>query len=388
MDSTMADKVDENMATTAVPVQKDNHTMDSTMTNDIEDSIDEDATPTLKEKPLFHVSSFEPSARLTKLLNEIVAQKPIKKLEDHTPPLRHIASTCPTPACSTSGFSQFIPAPPTPEVYNNTVDVAMQDDTNCPTPYSGPGLTFDSLESTPVSEVLSDHLKVPALINHEVSTDPSAESPITETITNVAKQNVQDTLFSTSVAANEKIAPHLDATNQYIVHLRDETHYGWAHIAAMLNSQPVTHPLPESGTSGTSGTSATPFNPSAVYSRYIRTKYHLRAAADAAETLARRQAKVTKRKRSAARRDSTAAVDSDDSDFSAGEKVSQPPKAVAVTVPKGPVVWEEHMDKLLKVAVKEVQGEFWEGVAKRVVEKKGSAVQPSECAKRFMEVDR
>ena len=202
---------------------------------------------------------------------------------------------------------------------------------------------------------------------------------------NVTRSSAEDTIFNSSAASNEKIAPHLNTTNQYIVHLRDVDKIGWMQIAVMLNSQPATHPPPASGTSGTF---ATPFHPSAVYSRYIRTKYQLRSAAEAAEILARQQAKSMKRKRPAARRGSTATVNSDDSDFSGGEKVSPPSRVVYTTAVKGPVVWEEQMDKLLKDAVVEVKSEFWEGVAKRVVEKKGGAVQPSECAKRFVEVDK
>ena len=258
----------------------------------------------------------------------------------------------------------------------------MQDDMTCPTPLCGSGLTFDILASSPLSEV-PDPPDIPAPI-HKTSSS-GAESPTTGQIVNINKNNIEDALYSTSAASNEKIAPHLNATNQYIVHLRDEINSGWMQIAAMLNSQPATHPPPESGTSSTSATS---FHPSAVYSRYIRTKYHLRVAAEAAEILARQQAKPTKRKRTAARRGSTATVDSNDSDFSAPEKVSQRPKAALTTVAKGPVVWEEQMDKLLKDAVQEIKSEFWEGVAKRVVEKKGILVQPSECAKRFVEVEK
>ncbi|MCJ1378956.1 hypothetical protein MMC17_002055 [Xylographa soralifera] len=386
MEFTMADKVEENMNVDTILVPKNEDIMESTTTNNVEANNDVDATPILGEKPLFYVSSFEPSARVTKLLNEVVAQKAIKKLEDTTYLSEDVPSACPTPACNTSSpslsiFQSSYISPPTPEISTTIVDVAMQDDTTCLTPAC---LTIESLASTPLSEVLSDHFHIPSP-KHETSSSQAAGSPKMGQIMNITKNNVEDTLFSTSAASNEKIAPHLNATNQYIVHLRDETNFGWAHIAAMLNGQPATHPPPESGTSGTS---ATPFLPSAVYSRYIRTKYHLRVAAEAAEILARQQAKSTKRKRPAARRGSTVTVDSNDSDYSASEQVSQRPKVVHTTAAKGPVVWEEQMDKLLRDAVKEVKSEFWEGVAKRVVEKKGSGVQPSECAKRFVEVEK
>ncbi|MCJ1402419.1 hypothetical protein MMC11_005639 [Xylographa trunciseda] len=384
----MADNFVENMSTNATPVQEDKHIMDVTLEDNVEKNLDADATPVVHEKPLFYVGSFEPSARLTKLLNEVVAQKPIEEVEDPTLS-KVLPNSCPTPRWTTSSlprsmFYKSSISPPTPEFSKDIVDVAMQDDTKCPTPFYGPPTTFDSLASTPLSDVLSDPMNISTLEQQDAASK-AADLPTTDNVTSVVKENVQDTLFSTSVAANEKIAPHLNATNQYIVHLRDEIHYGWGHIAAMLNSQPEMHPLPESGTPATS---ATPFTPSAVYSRYIRTKYHLRVAADAAETLARQQTRAMKRKRPAARRGSTATVDSNDSDFNAREKVSKSSKAIITTVTKGPMVWEEHMDNLLRVAVKEVKAEFWEDVAKRVVEKKGSVVQPSECAKRFVEVQK
>ncbi|MCJ1437844.1 hypothetical protein MMC27_007231 [Xylographa pallens] len=384
----MVDDIEGNINTNAILIPKNKDIMETTTTNNIEANNDMNTMFTLNEKPLFYVSSFEPSARVTKLLNEVVAQKPIKRLENPSYPSADVPSTCPTPACTTSSlpldiFQSSYISPPTPEIFTTIVDVAMQDDMTCPTPLGGSGLTFDSLASTPLSEV-PDLFNIPPP-NHETSSSQAAESPTKGRIMNITKSNVEDTLFSTSAASNEKIAPHLNATNQYIVHLRDETNFGWMQIAAMLNSQPATHPPPESGTSGTS---ATPFHPSAVYSRYIRTKYHLRVAAEAAEILARQKAKPTKRKRAAARRDSTATADSNDSDFSASDKVLQRPKAALTTAAKGPVVWEEQMDKLLKDAVQEVKSEFWEGVAKRVVEKKGSLVQPSECAKRFVEVEK
>ncbi|MCJ1282250.1 hypothetical protein MMC26_001573 [Xylographa opegraphella] len=358
MVSLTADNVEKNMSTNAVLVPKIEDIMDPPTVNRVEAAKDAGATPMVKDEPLFYTSSFKPSARLAALLNKIVAQKPITKLED----------------------SAYIPSP-TPEISTTLVDVAIQDDTTCPTPYCGSSLTFDSPASRPRSEVLSDPINAPTP-NHKASSGRAAEVPTGQPM-NITKSKVEDSFFSTSTASNEKIAPHLNATNQYIVHLRDEAKLGWMQIATMLNSQPATHPPPETSTSESF---ATPFQPSAVYSHYIRTKYHLRVAADAAEILARQQAKSKKRKRPTGRRCSDETVDANDSDFSASEKAQWRARAVRTAVAKGAVVWEEQMDKLLKDAVEEVKSEFWQGVAKRVVEKKGSVVQPSECAKRFVEV--
>ena len=82
MNFIMADYIEENMNTNAILVLENEDIMETITTNNIEANNDANAISVLKEKPLFCVSSFEPSARVTKLLNEVVAQKPIKKLED------------------------------------------------------------------------------------------------------------------------------------------------------------------------------------------------------------------------------------------------------------------------------------------------------------------
>ncbi|MCJ1316796.1 hypothetical protein MMC15_002117 [Xylographa vitiligo] len=384
----MADNVEENINTNVTLVLKIENIMDTIPINNIEATNDVDTNPTMKEQPLLYTSSFEPSVTVANMLNEVTARTSTKRAKEATCRSEDVPSPCPTPACTTSSLppSLFHPScipPPTPEISTTTLDVAMQDDT-CPTPYCGPGLTLDPHASTPRPEVLPAPFPIPSP-HHETPSRQPAEPP-TANIMTALKTNLEATLFSTTPASNEKIAPHLNPTNRYIVHLRDDTHCGWMQIATVLNSPPATHPPPELSVSNPS---APPFHPSAVYARYIRTKYHLRVATDAASMLARQQAKPTKRKRPApARRGSTATVDSDDSDGRAGGKGARRPEAVGTAAAKGPVVWEGRMDRLLKDAVREVKSEFWEGVARRVGEKKGGVVQPSECAKRFVEVEK
>ena len=76
----MAENIAEDVNANAILIPKIEDIMDSTMTNNAEATNYVDATPILKEMPLFCVGSFEASADLTKLLNDVVSKKPIIKL--------------------------------------------------------------------------------------------------------------------------------------------------------------------------------------------------------------------------------------------------------------------------------------------------------------------
>ncbi|MCJ1474467.1 hypothetical protein MMC13_003125 [Lambiella insularis] len=189
-----------------------------------------------------------------------------------------------------------------------------------------------------------------------------------KTRSNPAQNTDPTTAFLTNPVTDEKLAPHLNPTNLYIVSLRDDAHTSWANIAKTLNSNPKT----------------SVYTPDAVYCRYARTKHRLKAAAAAAEIAARAEARSSlKRKRSAAPRGSSA--DAAPAVCDGGEEAT-----VAKRVPRRsvrtPMVWDVQMDRLLREAMEEVQGEFWEAVAKRVVQKGGDVVLPAECAQRSLEM--
>ena len=187
--------------------------------------------------------------------------------------------------------------------------------------------------------------------------------------------------FANDPAVREKASPDTDRINIYILHLRNENGLGWGDIAAMLNSQPDTF----TSVVGTDGNEsiAQPFNPTNVYSRYVRTQYRLRVQQEAEGIALRENDKRTKRREAAARnrRQGTAerkrhkgASESANDNYEAEPEIQVGP-------------FNEQMDKFLVEAYGEVRKEFWEMVARRIMEKGSKkTVEPGECARRWYEL--
>ena len=260
------------------------------------------------------------------------------------------------------------------------------------------------------------------------------ETRLTTKLKRELEKNATDPTDHT--AANERAAPHTDATNIKIMQLRDEDGCSFLEIAEMLNVTEISNAnvsvsteTPGLSSNGPDVTASgeghnvgnaqatlantTPmtglWTANQCYCRYIRAKHSRQVAEDEegkAQVELEKQARVFQRKANAAKRraagkakakrraaaaageddEELAELTDDHADDLPGGNVSNAGQTIvggAQRIPMYPL-WDDEAEIALVEAIENVRKDYWYSVAVRLRHTTGKTFLPSECEHRFL----